>query len=164
MKTDSKTPKSCVSNSPNIVCKEIKAEFIRRGLKYKDAIQILQAYEIAASEVEISQALTGVSKPKLSEIRKILALHLGIGEGEEKMRSEEMNIGENVKRLREAKNLTKTALAAEVGVTYSMICQIERGTKTLSLPLALNIADVLGCTIAELAGASAKEVRSNDRF
>lgn len=64
-----------------------------------------------------------------------------------------MSIGENVKRFREAKNLTKTALAAEVGVTDSMICQIERGTKALSLPLALSIADVLGCTVAELAGA-----------
>lgn len=61
-----------------------------------------------------------------------------------------MDIGENLKRARETRNLTQTAIAEEVGVAQSMISQIERGTKALSVPLAVAIADALGCSVSEL--------------
>ena len=63
-----------------------------------------------------------------------------------------MNIGENLKRIREARGLTQVALAEAVGVTPSMITQIESGTKALSVKLAVDIAQTLNCTVAELAG------------
>lgn len=61
-----------------------------------------------------------------------------------------MNIGANIKARRLALNMTQKELAEMVNVDQSMICQIERGTKTLSLPLGMEIATVLGCDVKEL--------------
>lgn len=61
-----------------------------------------------------------------------------------------MSIGENVKRLRENKNYTQKELADAVNVTQSMINQIERGTKTLIVPLGCELAKVLGCDLVDL--------------
>ena len=63
-----------------------------------------------------------------------------------------MNIGENLKHIRETRGMTQVALAEAVGVTPSMITQIERGTKALSVQLAVAIAQALEGTVAELAG------------
>lgn len=63
-----------------------------------------------------------------------------------------MNIGENLKRTREAHNMTQAALAEKVGVTQGMVAQIERGTKALSVQLAVAMADVLQCSVTELIG------------
>ena len=61
-----------------------------------------------------------------------------------------MSIGENIKRLRTNLNLKQTELAKEVGVTPSMITQIERGSKVPSMPLGKAIANALNCDINEL--------------
>lgn len=61
-----------------------------------------------------------------------------------------MNIGENVRKKRIACRLTQQQLAEIVGVAAATICQIERGTKTLSMPLGKQIADVLNCTLDNL--------------
>lgn len=61
-----------------------------------------------------------------------------------------MGIGENLKRIRENKDITQADLARNLGITHSMLCQIERGTKTLSLPLAKEISEILGCRIEDL--------------
>lgn len=61
-----------------------------------------------------------------------------------------MGIGENLKRIRETKGITQADLARKLGITHSMLCQIERGTKTLSLPLAKEISEILGCRIEDL--------------
>ena len=63
---------------------------------------------------------------------------------------EVMGIGDNLKRLREANGITQCELAEQVGITQSMLCQLERGTKTLSLPLAKEIAEILKCSIEDL--------------
>lgn len=63
---------------------------------------------------------------------------------------EKMSIGENIKRLRESKNYTQKELAEAVNVTQSMINQIERGTKTLTVPLGCELAKVLDCDLADL--------------
>lgn len=59
-------------------------------------------------------------------------------------------IGENIRKQRRKIGMTSTDLARSVQVSQSMISQIERGTKTVSLPLAAEIARVLGCEIQEL--------------
>lgn len=58
-----------------------------------------------------------------------------------------MNVGQNIKRIREERGVTQVHLAEAVGVTQSMLCQIERGTKLPSLPLSAQIADVLRCDV-----------------
>ena len=61
-----------------------------------------------------------------------------------------MSVGANIKRQRLARGMTQKELAAQVRVDQSMICQIERGTKTPSLPLGKEIADCLGVSVEEL--------------
>lgn len=70
-----------------------------------------------------------------------------------------MDIGGNIKRLRIAHNFTQGELAKKVGIAQAQLCQIERGTRTVSLPLSKEIADVFGCTTDDLIKdkASAKE-------
>lgn len=61
-----------------------------------------------------------------------------------------MSVGENIKRYREAKEISQVELARQAGVSGAMICQIERGTKNPSLQLGAEIARVLGCEVADL--------------
>lgn len=65
-----------------------------------------------------------------------------------------MSIGENVARLRKEKGLTQQALADLVLVNSSMIAQIERGTKTLSMPLGKAVSEALGCSMDDLLSES----------
>lgn len=61
-----------------------------------------------------------------------------------------MSIGSNLKRLRTDREMSQAELAEMVNVTQSMIAQIERGTKALSLELGREISEVLGISINEL--------------
>ena len=63
-----------------------------------------------------------------------------------------MTTGEIIKQRREALGIEQKAMAEELGITPSMLCQIERGTKMVTMPLAKRIAYMLECTIDELAG------------
>lgn len=58
-----------------------------------------------------------------------------------------MNVGENIRRIREEKELTQAYVAEQVGISQAMLCQIERGTKNPSLQVGKEIADVLGCSL-----------------
>ena len=61
-----------------------------------------------------------------------------------------MSIGRNIRRLREEKDMSQGALAEKVGITQSMIAQIESNIKTPSLPVGILIAKELGVTVEEL--------------
>ena len=61
-----------------------------------------------------------------------------------------MNIGANLKRLREAANISQTDLAKKVNVSQAMICQIERGSKSMPITLGAAIAEALGCELLDL--------------
>ena len=61
-----------------------------------------------------------------------------------------MNIPENIKAKRLALGLTQEELANIVEVQRTMIVQIERGTKGLSLILAKKLSEVFNCTIDDL--------------
>ena len=58
-----------------------------------------------------------------------------------------MSIGENLRRIRTESGITQAALAEMVEISRPMLAQIERGTKTLTLPVAERIATELGCNI-----------------
>lgn len=72
-------------------------------------------------------------------------------------RGERVDIGGNIKRVRLERGMTQEQVAQGVGVTASMITQIERGTKHATMELGKEIADVLGCNIAVLYGDESKE-------
>lgn len=63
-----------------------------------------------------------------------------------------MGVGDNIKRLREAKGISQRQLAREAGVSQPLLCQIERGTKNPSLPVGLALAAALGVKVERLAG------------
>lgn len=65
-----------------------------------------------------------------------------------------MNIGKRIKLMRVKANMQQAELAEKVGVSQSMICQIERGTKACSIQLGADIAEALGCEIADLLSDS----------
>ncbi len=62
----------------------------------------------------------------------------------------DLSIGANLKRLRTDKGMSQVELAGAVNVTQSMIAQIERGTKALTMELGREISETLGVSINEL--------------
>ena len=56
---------------------------------------------------------------------------------------ERVNIGENIRRIRKQKGLIQEYVAQKAGITPSMLCQIEKGSKNLTLQRGKAIADVL---------------------
>lgn len=56
-----------------------------------------------------------------------------------------MSVGQNIRRIREEKQLTQAYVAEQAGISQAMLCQIERGTKNPSLQIGKAIADVLEC-------------------
>ena len=61
-----------------------------------------------------------------------------------------MSIGENIKKIREGRGIKQSELAERVGVTQSMMSQIERGSKAPSMPLGAELAKVLECRMDDL--------------
>ena len=55
-----------------------------------------------------------------------------------------------LKKIREAKNLSQTELAAKVGVSQRYIAFIEKGDRTPSLGNALRIASIMGCHVEDI--------------
>lgn len=59
------------------------------------------------------------------------------------MNSINKNIGENLKRIRKARNLTIDDLSASANVSKSMISEIERGIRNPSITMIWNLANTL---------------------
>ena len=68
-----------------------------------------------------------------------------------------MNVGASIRSIREKKGMSQVELAEKVNVTQSMLCQIERGTKSPSLPLSTEIAVALGCTLNDIVNGELPE-------
>lgn len=60
------------------------------------------------------------------------------------------NIGENIRTRRKALCMSQDNLATVIGVSVPMVCQIERGTKSVTLVLAVEIAKALQCDLNDL--------------
>ena len=63
---------------------------------------------------------------------------------------EQMSVGTNIKRLREAREMTQEELAEAVNVSRVMIAQIERDSRCPTVILGNTIAQALGCDILQL--------------
>lgn len=61
-----------------------------------------------------------------------------------------MSLSQNIKRLREQKELTQGELAKMVGISQPMIAQYEMGIKIPSVAVAVELAKKLGTTCEEL--------------
>ncbi len=63
-----------------------------------------------------------------------------------------MTMGKHLKQLRENSGLTQPELAEKLGVKQAMISRMENDTKVPPLLLAIQIADVLDCSLDKLVG------------
>lgn len=59
-------------------------------------------------------------------------------------------IGKNLKRIRIDNGLTQEEVAKKLCITNSMLCQLERGTKVLTVPLAVEICELYDININEI--------------
>lgn len=66
-------------------------------------------------------------------------------------------IGNRLRDIRRDAGFTQEEIAAALGMTQSMVLQIERGTKQLSLLNAAKLAEMLGCNIKDLLGEESHE-------
>ncbi|WP_432825012.1 helix-turn-helix domain-containing protein [Dactylosporangium sp. CA-092794] len=64
------------------------------------------------------------------------------------------HIGPRLRRLREQRSMTLTALSAETGISVSTLSRLESGQRRPALDLLLPIARAHGVTLDHLAGAA----------
>ena len=60
-----------------------------------------------------------------------------------------MNVGESIRKRREALGLLQMDVATAVGISQAMLCQIERGTKNPSLQVSIALAKQLHCSVED---------------
>ena len=63
-----------------------------------------------------------------------------------------MSYGERLKYLREQRGMTQEDLGNKINVSKQMICQFERGTKNITLPIAKELVAALGVKMSALTG------------
>lgn len=61
-----------------------------------------------------------------------------------------MNLGKAIQEIREGKGLKQAALAKQVGVDRSSICNYEAGSNYPSIPVLKRIANVLEVNVCEI--------------
>ena len=66
-----------------------------------------------------------------------------------------MNI--RLKDIRETRNMSQDDIAKQIGVSQQFISRVERGNKSISLDLAVEIADFLNVSLDEIAGRTVKQ-------
>jgi transcriptional regulator with XRE-family HTH domain len=59
-------------------------------------------------------------------------------------------VGARVRLLRKARNVSQTALAEAIGVTFQQVQKYERASNRISISMLARIADTLGTNVAEL--------------
>lgn len=63
-----------------------------------------------------------------------------------------MNTASNLKVIRELKGISQAELGEKVGVSQQMIFQLEKGFRTLSVPMLVSISEALECTPNDILG------------
>lgn len=69
-----------------------------------------------------------------------------------------MNIGDNIKKFRELKNVTRETLAAELSMSISGYSKVERGEIDLTLSRIQKIAQFLGVDISQILNFDATQI------
>ena len=60
--------------------------------------------------------------------------------------------GERIKQLRQNKGFTQQRIADHLGWSQAEISQMENGIRVITLDNAVDIADVLGVSVADIVG------------
>jgi|TARA_B110001450_G_scaffold252489_1_gene274363 transcriptional regulator with XRE-family HTH domain len=60
------------------------------------------------------------------------------------------SLGDNLKKIRELKNLTQETLAYEAGFSRSYYTEVENGKRNISLINIKKLANVLGISLSEI--------------
>ena len=71
----------------------------------------------------------------------------------EKQLKEEVNayfVGETIRRMRQAQNLTQEQLGERIGVQRAQISRLEKGNSTITLPTLSRVFQALGIATATL--------------
>lgn len=71
-------------------------------------------------------------------------------------------VGDNIKRMREAANMSQNGLAKRAGIAQATLSAIERSTKNPSVETVKLLAVALGCTTADLMGESPKTEKAQE--
>src|SRR5690554_7125312 len=69
-----------------------------------------------------------------------------------------MNIGDNIKKFRELKNITREQLASELGLSVSGYSKIERGEIDLTISRVQEIAQILEVDVLQILNFDATQV------
>ncbi len=77
-----------------------------------------------------------------------------------------LNIGENIRRLRRAADMTQEQLADKLGVAYQSVSRWENGTTYPDMELLPALSSIFGVTVDELLGCeeSKKKEQINERY
>lgn len=68
-------------------------------------------------------------------------------------------VGENLKVLREANELTQKQVATYLGVMRSAYANYESGTRSMTLPQMQMAADLFGCPLSTLISDNPNDIR-----
>lgn len=69
-----------------------------------------------------------------------------------------MNIGENIKKLRELKNITREKMTCELNMSLSNYSKIERGEIDLTVSRVQEIANVLEVEVSKILNFDATQI------
>lgn len=69
-----------------------------------------------------------------------------------------MNIGQNIRKVRELKNLTQSYIARQLGISVAAYSKIERNKTNVSLQRLQQIADILGTETTAILNFNEQEV------
>jgi transcriptional regulator with XRE-family HTH domain len=69
-----------------------------------------------------------------------------------------MNIGDNIKKFRELKNITRETLSSELNMSLSGYSKIERNEVDLTISKVQKIAEVLGVDLSQILNFDASQI------
>ena len=69
-----------------------------------------------------------------------------------------MNIGDNIKKFRELKNITREIMSAELSMSLSGYSKIERNEVDLTISKVQKIAEVLGVDLSQILNFDASQI------
>lgn len=74
------------------------------------------------------------------------------------MKTTQSSIGENIKRFRELKNLTRESIASELDLSVSGYSKIERNEVDLTLSRIKQISEILGVDVSQILNFDASNI------
>ncbi len=69
-----------------------------------------------------------------------------------------MNIGDNIKKFRELKNITREQMAADLNMSLSNYSKIERGEIDLTISRVQEISNIIGVDVSQILNFDATQI------